>query len=272
MPRNSSSARRILLAPLVLALGCAHLRPAEEIALGDEYHARLSWQAPMIRDPVVLDYVSEVGGRIARAAGPQPVPLRFHVLVDDSCNAFAAPGGHVYLHTGTLLRVRDVSELAGVLAHEVGHVVHRHVVHNYERATNAGRARQMGALAAGLVAGLPAAAGVNALGTLASVAVLNSFTRDDERDADDFAVEILPAAGYDPEGLVRFFRMLLPEGEGGAPALLRSHPDTRERMEEAEQSLRDAPPPPGLRRRDGGRLEIIQRRVRLLLGEAPPGP
>lgn len=278
MPPSCSSGLRGALRRLfawgacaALASGCAHLDPREERSLGEQLHAELAHQLPLLRDPVVVGYVAQVGAAIARAAPSEASP-QVHILVDPSWNAFAAPGGHVYVHTGTLLAVRDVSELAAVLAHELGHVVHRHVAENYERRTNVGRVQQAGMLAAGLVAGPSAALGVSALGGVASLAVLNSFTRDDEREADAFAVEILPRAGYDPGGLVRFFGALARTDGGPAPAaLLRSHPDMGERMREAERRLAESPPPPGLRTSDGGRLEIIQRRVRLLLGDVPPG-
>ena len=272
-PRSSSAAARLALAALGgLAAGCTHLHPEEELRLGADVHAQLSWQLPMLEDELVRSYVSAIGDRIVRAAGPQPFAYRFFVVVSPELNAFAAPAGHVYVHTGTVLACGDVSELAAVLAHEVGHVAQRHLAENYERRVAAGRAQRIGSLAAGLVAGPAGAGATSLLGGLTSVAVLNSFSRDDEREADAFAVEILSEAGYDPEGLVSFFRRLVGEGGAGAPAFLSSHPDTEARVREVSRALAEGPPDAELETRDGGRLEIIQRRIRLLTGEVRPSP
>jgi len=266
MPRRSCSALALALA---LAAGCAGLTPREEVVLGARMHERIRWERPLLEDRVVTQYLEAIARDVLRAAPDEAFGYRFSVIVDDEINAFAGPGGYVYVNTGTILRARDVSELAGVLAHEIGHVERRHVSQNVARQRAAGVARQVGVVAAGVAAGPAAASAASVLGGVAGLAALNSFGREAEREADAFAVEILPRAGYDPEGLLTFFETLEAETRGAPPAFLSSHPATAERIAQARRLVEAARGRDGLRRDDGGKLEIIQRRIRLLTDPAP---
>ena len=108
-----------LLTPLLLGAllpACATLTVTEERQLGAQIAREMRGELLFIRDPVVVDYVGTIGGNILRAAGPQPFEYRFMVVEDDEINAFAGPGGYVYIHTETVLRARNASELAAVLA------------------------------------------------------------------------------------------------------------------------------------------------------------
>ncbi len=135
---------------------------------------------------------------------------------------------------------------------------------------NTGIAHQMAVLAAGLYGGQAAAAGVDMVGGVGAMAWLNSFGRDAEREADAFAVEVMPRAGYDPEGLVTFFDTLSREGGANPPSFLSSHPATTERIQNTRAVIEETVYRPGLKLTDGGRLEIIQRRILLLTGRAGP--
>jgi len=226
--------------------------------------AQASRQLPLLRDRVVLDYLRHLGQRLVHAAGPQPFAYHFYVVRDDEVNAFAMPAGYIYVNTGLILKARNVSELAGVIGHEIGHVVKRHIAQNYNRQRSVGLAKEAGVMAAALTLGAVGARTVDLVGGLSAMAVLNSFGREAEREADAFAVEILPRAGYDPEGMVSFFHTMLAEGGPDVPTFLSSHPATRERIAEAQALIQRLPPQPDLRSDDGGRFEIIQERVRLL--------
>lgn len=281
MRRSSSSAtraglraRRLLLLLAVLLLGapaCGTLSVEEERELGDEVSREIRREMDFLRDDVVVGYVGDIGRELLAAAGPQPFEYRFYVIEDDTLNAFAAPAGHIYLHTETILQARNVSELAGVMAHEVAHVARRHVARNYNRQRNTGLLHQVGVIAAGVAGGGTAAGAANVLGGLGAMAYLNTFTREAEREADSFAVEVLPEAGYDPAGLVTFFETLKSQGGPHVPQFLSSHPATEERIEATREQIAALPARSGLRRNDGGRLEIIQRRIRLLTGAVGPG-
>jgi predicted Zn-dependent protease len=259
-----------LLTSLALAAllpACATLTVAEERRLGEEIARQMAGELLFVRDEVVIDYVSAIGGRIVRAAGPQPFEYRFAVVEDDEINAFTGPAGHIYVHTETILRARNASELAAVLAHEIGHAVRRHVAKSYGRSRSASTLHQAGVLA-GSVFGYGGLANLG--GGLAAMTVLNSFTRDEEREADAFAIEVLPAAGYDPNGLLTFLEVVRETGGPEVPAFLSSHPGTGDRIAEVEALIAARPAAPGLRVTDRGRLEIIQRRIRLLTREVRP--
>jgi predicted Zn-dependent protease len=247
----------------------------EERSLGAELDAEVRSQVILEPDPVVVRYVQQIGNQIVRAAPAQPYPFHFKVVDDDEINAFAGPAGYVYVHTAILKKARNVSEVAGVVAHEVGHVVRRHIAQNYNRAKNANMLKEAGVVAAALAVGGPVANLANLGGGLAAMAYVNSFSREAESEADAFAVEVLPKAGYDPHGLVTFFQTIQREYGDGGLSFLESHPAASDRIEATTRRIETESLPPDLREDDGGELEIIQRRLQLLAQErahrrAPP--
>jgi predicted Zn-dependent protease len=246
--------------------GCAPLSVKEERELGAEVDRDVRRRVVLLRDRKVQAYVRGLGEALVSELPAQSIDYQFSVVESEDLNAFALPGGHIYVHTATILRARNASELAAVLAHEIGHVAHRHVANNYRRQRNTQVAHTIGVLAAGAVAGGAAADLANLGGTFAGLAYLNSFTREDERNADRFALDLLPRVGWDPHGLVSFFRTILQEEEKGALAFLSSHPATEERIADGESALLERALPGGLATHDGGKLEIIQHRIRLLTG------
>jgi predicted Zn-dependent protease len=259
----------ILSAVATLAgVGCA-LSVPQERQLAERFDREMKQQYRFVNDPVVDQYVDQIGHGLVSAAGPQPFSYQFTVVDDPEINAFTGPAGHVYVHTGTILAARNASELAGVIAHEVGHVVNRHVAENYGRQQAASIGRDVLVLGAGVLGGGTAAGAANVLGGLGLAAALNTFGREAEREADDFAVQVLPRAGFDPHGLPSFFETLIAEGGPSVPTFLASHPAPRERLATTRRAIATLALPPGLRVDDGGRLEIIQQRVRLL---SPPTP
>ncbi len=268
-PRTLLTRAAIGLAALAAA-GCATLSVPEEQQLADRFEADIRRQHRLVTDKVVVGYVDEIGRRIVAAAGPQPFAYEFSVVDDPEINAFAGPAGMIYVHTGTILAARNVSELAGVIAHEVGHVAERHISENYGKQRAAGIAHTAAVLGGGLLAGSVGANAANLATGLGLTGVLNSFGREAEREADDFAVHVMPRAGYDPRGLPSFFETLVAEGGPSGPAFLSSHPAPTDRLVTTRTAIDDLALPPGLRRDDGGKLEIIQRRIELLTGESGP--
>src|SRR5262245_63109109 len=158
----------------LLALGCGTLSVPEEQGLGRQMAAQMRRELVFVQDPVIVGYVRNLGESIVRAAGPQPFEYHFYVVEDDEINAFAGPAGYVYVHTQTILAARNASELAGVIAHEIGHVAHRHVANNYNRQRNTGILYQTGVLAAWLFGGGLGASAAQLGGGLAA-------TRSEER-------------------------------------------------------------------------------------------
>ena len=268
--RRRSARACALLLVLLTACSTAPLTIEEERQLGAEVEQQARQQLKFVRDEAVVGYVAGLGNDLLRVMGPQPLDYDFYVVEDDELNAFAVPGGNIYVHTGLILKARNVSELIGVMGHEMGHVYYRHVAENYRRQRNTGMAQQLGVLAVGVLAGGAAAQAANLLTGVGAMAYLNQFSRDAERQADAFAVQTVPKAGYDPNGITSFFGTLLKQyGESG-DSFLSSHPATQERIQNTQALIQAEHLPPGLREHDDGRLEVIQHRIRLLTGKARP--
>jgi predicted Zn-dependent protease len=177
-------------------------------------------------DPVLDAAVQELARRLVGAAGASPWQWRIRVLDTEEVNAFALPGGYIFVNRGLIDRAADPHEVAGVLAHEMQHVLLRHGVKNL--------ARELGLMlvlyaAVGDVSSVEGFLAGNAAG-LTSMA----FSRDQEREADAGGIGLMYGAGFDPTGLPRFMRIL--EGEQGAagaiPSFLTTHPDSGERAAE----------------------------------------
>jgi len=261
---KQSNVPRTLVAAMLLWLlgGCSPITVKQEQHLGAEFAREIQREGKVVRDYGIVEYVNGIGNRLLRAAGPQPFRYRFNVIADDEINAFAAPAGYIYINTGTIQKARNVSELAGVIAHEIGHVVKRHIAQNYNRAQATSALHQIGVMAAGMAGGQAAASLVDAAGGFAGMAYLNSFGRDAEREADVFAVQVMANAGYDPRGLVTFFETLRAEGGQSAPSFLSSHPETTDRTANSNELIRKASLPHRLQSADAGQLQRIQGRIR----------
>jgi beta-barrel assembly-enhancing protease len=238
---------------------------AEERKLGERFAVEAAAALPLVRDPVVLDYLTRLGRRIVdRLDSPQPFEYRFSVVQDDSMNAFAVPGGFVYLNTGVLLRAGNESELAGVLAHEIGHSHAHHFVRQQEE----GKLPSYAALAGALLSILhPAvAAGVEATQQL-------KYQRQFEQEADYVVIRYMQAAGYDPRGMTSFMKRLWNEQRTSAldqvPPYLLSHPVTDERISNLEAATKDVPVEPDSQRPTFA-LERVQAIARALGGRRKP--
>src|SRR5262245_7155603 len=120
--RRPSHAAAAWLAALALLSGCGTLSVADEQQLGAEVARDARRELDFVREEVVVAYVEQIGRDLVKAAGPQPFTYHFYVVDDEELNAFAAPAGYIYVYTGIILASANASELAGVMAHEVGHV------------------------------------------------------------------------------------------------------------------------------------------------------
>lgn len=265
--------RLLVLAILAgVATACATLSVEDEKRLGTQAQRQVREEFDLVRDRVIVQYVRDLGDELVASAAPSPFTFRFYVVEDESINAFALPGGAIYVHTGTIQKAKDVSEFAGVVAHEIAHVTARHVAHLYRRQRNTGVAASVVAMVAAILTGNPYIANAANLGSsVVATAYLSTFTREAERDADRLAVETLVRAGYDPNGMVTFFDTLKKEAGAGMkmPQFLSSHPATDERIAEVGQEIRKREVGRTLRKSDGGKLEIIQRRIDLVIGTDP---
>ena len=269
-PQQGSPGTRKLVAALsLLALACAPLTVQEEKNLGRQVQRQVREQMTFVRDPVTVQYLRALGQQLVDASPPSPFEFRFYVIEDEELNAFAVPGGAIYVHTGLMMTVRDAAELAGVLAHEIGHVTSRHVAKMARRGRNTGVAAQIVGLLVAILSGNPYIADAGNVATsMAAQAYMSTYTQDAERQADALAVDTMIRAGFDPIALVTMFETLQEAHAGGIamPAFLASHPAPTDRIVAVRELIAQRRPPAGLRHDDNGRLEIIQARLELIIG------
>ena len=239
----------------------------EEMEMGRELEVLMRSTLPIVEDPEIRNYVQGIVDRIVKTLPPQPYKFPANVVLHKSLNAFAAPGGFVFVYSGLIMNLKHESELAGVLSHEIAHVTQRHIAGRIER----GRMISLGSLAgmlAGLAAGLAgagSAGGAAIAGSMAasSAASLN-YSRIDENDADSFGMQYLVKAGYNPRGLRSAFEIMRSQSWGRAgsiPAYLTTHPDMDLRITHM-RSVMDSLPRELLSRKDDDRQF---RRVQTLL-------
>ncbi len=264
-------ARAIGVAALSLTVGtaCASTKTVEEErAVAKDVERQIRRDLDVLHDRVVDNYIDDIGERIVLAAGPQAFDFSFTVHESDDVNAAAYAGGTIFVTTELILTARNVSELAGVMAHEVGHVSRRHVADNLARAQNAGLVRTAATIAGGILTGTNVGAwAASQLSGAALLGYVNSFSREAESEADAFAVGVLPAAGYDPVGLVTLFETLGNTSGITQTTWRSSHPAPTERAQTAAGLIEAREIPDGLQKTDNGKLEIIQHRIRLLTGK-----
>ena len=231
----------------------AFLSPAQEKQVGAEQHPKLVREfGGNYDDARVAAYVERVGQSLAKHAEVQDIQYSFTVIDDDGINAFALPGGYIHVTRGLLALASNEAELAGVLGHEIGHVTARHAAQRYSTAT--ATSLGIGVLGIlGAIAGLPAElSDLAGSGLQTGAAVyLQSYSRDQELEADRLGIRYMTAAGYDPDAMVSFFRKLdaytrLEAEKVGDPGaaerfdIMASHPRTADRVQQAGQLVATA--------------------------------
>ena len=199
------------------------VQPEQERTIGREAAAVLLGAVPLVKDEALQRYVNRVGRWVALQTERPDIDWRFGLLDSMDVNAFAAPGGYVFVTKGLLLRMGSEAELAGVLAHELTHVLQRHSMRKLVRQAG------MGVLI-GIVFGDVSA--LSQLIELSSQLDSLSFDRSQERSADDGAIEIMAAAGMSPQNLAAFFEKIQKADAitGNIPELFQTHPLTDERI------------------------------------------
>jgi predicted Zn-dependent protease len=233
-----------------------------EEELGREFAQTAGRELPLLRDRSVDEYVGAIGLRLVEAAGPQPFRYRFYVVADASPNAFAAPAGRIYVHTGTIRAVQREDELAAVLAHEIGHVVHRHLLEWEDYAWQVSAREQL--------RGSRRDDSERWISQMRRGAVLSQFGQAQELEADRFAVSVLPRAGYDPEAVPGALRTLTrAAGAADVAAPSSSHPDLSKRVDALRGEIESQANPRRGEARDPERLREIQRRIEALADRGP---
>jgi len=234
--------------------------------LGMDADREIRANVEIIDDPVVSGFVNELGQQLVSEIEPQPFVYRFRVIKAPTLNAFAIPGGYIYIHSETLQRVDSVDELAGILGHEIAHIHARHYSRLEAKTHAAGLAAQVIGMAAAVAVGDPTPA---IAGAGASVAMKINFTREYEAEADRLGEIWITRAGYAPDAMTTFLQKIIDTSErfpDSLPPYLATHPFPEDRIaaidEDAKTLRPQHPPDPSLE----PELIAAQDRLALLLG------
>ena len=198
------TSRLRLCALATLVFGGVTLKDENE--MGRKFDVAVRSNLPMVEDPEISQYVNNLVAHIVSSIPPQPFRFKPGVILHPSINAFAVPGGYIYVFTGLLMNFNSEEEVAGVLCHELAHVTQRHVASRLERAQMISIGSLLLAVA-GIAVGGGGAAAAGALG--AGQAAMLDYSRADETEADQIGMQFLIKAGYPPIGMVNGFKVLL---------------------------------------------------------------
>jgi predicted Zn-dependent protease len=265
----------LLAAPLAAQQGLSFqpgfnlFSPQADVQLGRQGAAQVDKQLPLIQDPEVLHYISDLGRRLVQYEPIEsPYPWTFKVVNSRDINAFALPGGFIYINRGAIEAAQDEAQLAGVMAHESGHVVMRHGTHQASEAmlvrmpleVLSGMLGQSSSVVSQL-AQLGIGLGVNS--------VLLHYSRGAETQADEVGTYVLYHAGYDPSAMVQFFGIIQKKYPNQTLQFFSDHPNPENRIQTVEQEIpKLGPPKEG--KRDSAEFQAVKQR--LLAMPPPPKP
>jgi predicted Zn-dependent protease len=220
---------RIAIVGVAMLLSACLASTQQEVELGRQYAAQINEQLPIVQDAEISRYINALGNQIARAADDRGLEWQFYVVNDPAINAFAVPGGFIYVNRGLIERAATLSELAGVMGHEIAHVTERH---SMERMRDADRAN-LGVTAVCVLTGVCEGALAGTAINVAAGAAFASFSRSDEEEADRVGISHVVRAGIHPGGVPTMFERLLAERNRNPSAVegwFSSHPLEEDRI------------------------------------------
>jgi predicted Zn-dependent protease len=262
-------AKLVLTFALVAPLSACSVDAEQEKAIGLDAATQVEQQLPMVTDPEVAGYLTTFATSLAAPSDEQNREWRFRAVDAEEINAFALPGGFVYVNRGLIERASSASELAGVLGHEIAHVLLRHSAERLEKAQKTNVGVSIVCSLTSLCSSDAARIAINVGGA----ALFAKFSREDEYQADSAAVGIVARAGYDPKGIATMFASLL-EARKQRPDIVAgwfgSHPLEEDRIANVRAVIAASPAPATELRSDDPAFQEFQQRVRALPPSPPP--
>ncbi|MDQ2890277.1 MAG: M48 family metallopeptidase [Gemmatimonadota bacterium] len=232
--------KRILtLSGAAILCACA-VSQQQEVQMGQEYSAQLAQQLPLVNDPEVVRYVNVLGDSIAHVTSRRDLDWHFFVVNSPEVNAFAVPGGYVYVNRGLIERATSMDELAGVLGHEIGHVVRRHTVKQMQQQQGANIGITLACILTQICNNQASGTAIN----VGATALFAKFSRTDETQADEEGFKNVVRAGISPEGLVTMFQKLIDERKatpGAVDAWFATHPLEESRIADVQRLINTLP-------------------------------
>ncbi len=211
--------------------GINFFSPEQDVEMGRQSAEQIMRETPMLDDPQISSYISQLGAKLAAKAAGEKFPYNFRTVATREINAFALPGGYLFVNAGTIAAARNEGELAGVMAHEIAHAALRHGTSQASKQ----RIAQMGLGILGTLAsggeGADLGGAVSAIGGLGANLLFLKNGRTAEKQADLEGARIIAEAGYDPRDMANFFKTLQAEGGQRTPEMLSDHPDPGNRIE-----------------------------------------
>jgi len=264
--------RRFFIIIAALTFACATTGPggkksfiiiptSQEVSIGQGIAVELAQTEKVLADTVWQNYLNEVGQSIAKISDRQDIEYHFTVIESDQVNAFALPGGFIYFYTGLLREMDNEAEMTMVLAHEISHVVSRHGVKRLQAALGMATAYEL------VFGGEDAGEAMNLAINIGMMLIFSEYSRDNEREADNFGMHYLVKAGYDPHKGMGMFDKLAALGGGGEPNIFEklssTHPDTQERIQNTRQQIAEMGAIPG-------NLKVGESKYQAMLQRLPP--
>jgi beta-barrel assembly-enhancing protease len=213
----------------------------QEVQMGQEYAQQINAQLPIIQDPEVNRYINVLGDSISRLTSRKDLDWHFFIVDSKEVNAFAVPGGFVYVNRGLIERADKMDEVAGVLGHEIGHVLRRHTIKQMQK----GQAANVGITLACVLTGVCNNQAASAAIQVGGGALFARFSRSDEAEADQEGFNNVVRAGISPEGMVSMFQKLLEERKtrpAGVEAWFLTHPLEEDRITAIQARINQLPP------------------------------
>jgi Zn-dependent protease with chaperone function len=246
--------------------------PQQDVEVGKRAALDAQKQLPLCNAPKVDAYLTQLGMRLAAKlpTGGVQYPFEFHCVNDKALNAFALPGGFVFINRGAIEAADNEGQLAGVMAHELSHVALRH---GTNQATKAQAAQGIFGIASSIFGGSAGGDLLTTLGAFAAGGVLLRYSRTAESQADVMGTQVLYDAGYDPRALAQFFEKLEQESKGKSPPeFFSDHPSPEHRVERVDEEIDKLGGVPPNARRDSAEFEAIKREVLALPVVKKPAP
>jgi predicted Zn-dependent protease len=220
----------------------------DERKLGQEMLVQIRQHFTFVEDEFATDYINDLGQFLLTPVETKPFPFHFYLLRDNTLNAFAAPGGNIFIFTGLIEVTSEVDELANVICHEIGHVTARHMAQRIDQSKKIGIATLAGMLAGIMLGGGPLGEAVMMGSAAGGIQAQLHYSREDERQADQLGFKYIEPTGFDPKGMISMLDKIEHGqylGSNKVPAYLLTHPTGPERMSNLEAIYRDARPSAG---------------------------